>query len=91
MTSPIQSSVLQKKIILGVCSGVGIIILFLASIPLWFDIEHYRPEVVSISEKFLNGKLTLGKLTFSVWGKLRFKVDGLSLTDLAGEKVLAVK
>ena len=91
MTSPIQSSVLQKKIILGVCSGVGIIILFLASIPLWFDIERYRPEVVSISEKFLNGKLTLGKLTFSVWGKLRFKVDGLSLTDLAGEKVLAVK
>lgn len=86
MTSPVQSSVLQKKIILGGCSAVGIIILFLASTPLWFDIDHYRPKVVSISEEFLNGKLTLGKLTFSLWGKLRFKVDGLTLTDLAGGK-----
>ncbi|MSP18961.1 MAG: hypothetical protein EXR74_05265 [Bdellovibrionales bacterium] len=91
MTSPIQSRLLQKKIFLGFCSIVGIVILILAAIPLWFDVDHYRPQMVSVSEEFLNGKLTLGKLTFSVWGKLRFKVDGLALTDLAGEKILAVK
>jgi uncharacterized protein involved in outer membrane biogenesis len=68
-----------------------LILLVLASIPFWFNIDHYRPELVSFASRHINGKVEIGNLSLSAWGKFRIKVDGLEIDDEKGERVLSAK
>jgi AsmA-like C-terminal region len=77
-----------KKVVIAVAAIFGIVVLGVASIPLWFNIDSYRPQIVSSAEPFLNGKLVLGKLSLSVWGKFHVGVEGVEVQDTRGEKIL---
>ncbi len=82
---------LKKKIFLISSSLMGTGFLFVATVPLWFNVDHYRPEIISVAQKFINGKVDMGKLSLSLWGKLRIKMEGLELTDSQNEKILSAK
>jgi uncharacterized protein involved in outer membrane biogenesis len=77
---------------LGIALGVLVVLLIaaIAIIPMVVDVDKYRPQVVSMADEQLNGKLELGKLSLSLWGQVRVEVGGLKLTDLAGHDVVSV-
>lgn len=71
----------------------GFVFLILSAIiiiPLMVNVDKYRPEIVSIANESLNGKLELGKLSLSLWGQIKIKVDGISIQDQNKTKVLSV-
>ncbi|MEZ4751500.1 MAG: AsmA family protein [Bdellovibrionota bacterium] len=80
-----------KWIGIGLGSFFGLLLLIALLVPLFFDVDKYRPEIVTAAEQNLNGKLELGKLSLSLWGRLRVNVDGFSLSDSNGHKVVAAK
>lgn len=81
----------MKKIWIGIVSFVVILIGALVAIPLFVDVDQYRPKIVEVANEKLNGKLVLGKLSLSVWGTIQVNVDGLELTDAKTRKVVSVK
>jgi hypothetical protein len=91
MANFISKKTTVKKIVFGFLLGLFLIFLSLGTLPFWFDIDHYRSEIVSLSGRYVNGKLKIGKLSLSAWGKFRIKVDGLELQDDKGENVLTAK
>ncbi|MCB0405812.1 MAG: hypothetical protein KDD51_13600, partial [Bdellovibrionales bacterium] len=80
-----------KWIGIGLGSLLGLFVVAALLIPVFVDVDKYRPEIVSAAEQHLNGKLELGKLKLSLWGRLRVNVDGFSLSDSNGHKVVAAK
>lgn len=69
-------------------------VLFLAAlvaIPFLVDVDKYRPQIVQIANDNLNGKLELGRLKLSLWGQIRIDVDGFSLSDARGNRVVSSK
>jgi|GEM_PF-6105244 len=51
----------------------------LASIPLFVDVDQYRPMIVEEANKRINGKLELGKLKLSLWGAIKIQADSIKL------------
>jgi len=80
-----------RKILIFFGGLFGLFFIFLVSVPLWFDVDQYRPQIISAAKPFINGTLTMGKLSLSLWGKIKVKVDGLELHDSLSEKVLSAK
>lgn len=80
-----------KKVFIFFGGLFALIFIFLASVPLWFDVDQYRPQLISAAQPFINGTLSVGKLSLSLWGKVKVKVDGLELRDSLSEKVLSAK
>lgn len=80
-----------KKLLIAAGIFVGILVLFLASIPFWFDIDSYRPLLISQAQNHIQGKIQLGKLSLSVWGKIKIKVDGAELSDANHQKMISVQ
>lgn len=82
---------MKKKILWG----LGILgFLFLATaivVPLVVDVDQFRPQIVDVANQNLNGKLTLGKLKLSLWGKIKIRAEGFSLEDRSGKKLVSVK
>ncbi|MCM0606750.1 MAG: AsmA family protein [Xanthomonadaceae bacterium] len=72
----------------------GFIFLILSAIiiiPLVVNVDKYRPEIVSVANDNLNGKLELGKLSLSLWGQVKIKIDGLKIYDQSKTKILSVE
>ncbi len=80
-----------KKLLIIVGIFLGLFITAAIAIPLFVDVDKYRPQIVQIANQNINGKLELGKLSLSLWGQLRVEVAGLALTDSTGRKVVSVK
>lgn len=81
----------SKKIVIGLGVFFGLILLAMVVVPLVVDVDSYRPKIVGIANENINGRLTLGKLSLSLWGQIRVNVDGLTLTDSRDQKVMSVK
>jgi uncharacterized protein involved in outer membrane biogenesis len=61
----------------------GLICAFLVaviSIPLFVDVDQYRPRIVAEANKRINGQLELGKLSLSLWGTIKIHADSIKLT-----------
>jgi len=73
----------------------GILFLLLLTValvaPSLIDVDRYRPQIVELASQHLNGKLELGKLKLSLWGKVRVEVAGLRVIDEQGQSVLSVE
>ena len=80
---------IRKKILLGSLFLLIIGLIFLASVPFWFDIDRYRPQIITAISEHLNGRMSLGKLSISFWGKFKIKIDGLVIEDSSGEKLVS--
>jgi uncharacterized protein involved in outer membrane biogenesis len=80
-----------KKILIAVGALFGLFVVAAIAVPLFVDVDKYRPQIVSKANENINGKLELGKLSLSLWGQVKVKIDGLSLTDPHGTKVFGVE
>ncbi len=61
------------------------------ALPFVVDVNKYRPQIVAAANEHLNGKLELGALKLSFWGRVKVDIDGLSIADAHGKRVLSVK
>lgn len=77
----------------GIVVGVlfGLMVLAAIIVPMVVNVDDYRPKIVSAAEEHINGKLELGKLSLSLWGQVKVKVEGFSLADAKGRKVVSVQ
>lgn len=80
-----------KKVGIGFGVFFGLILLAIVILPFVIDVDHYRPQIVQAANDHINGKLEMGKLTLSLWGQIRVTVDGFSLSDAKGRKVVSAK
>ncbi|MCM2278383.1 MAG: AsmA family protein [Oligoflexia bacterium] len=80
-----------KRTLLVLFTLLGLLLMLVAALPFVVNVDKYRPEIVQAANERLNGKLELGQLKLSLWGQLRIEVGGLSVTDRAGDQVLAVR
>jgi hypothetical protein len=77
---------------LAVIFGVSFLLLLggLVTLPCFFEVDHYRPRLMALVNRHLNGRLELGRLKLSLWGALNIQVDGLKLFDASGGQVVSV-
>ncbi len=80
-----------KWVGLAFLSGFVLLLLAIFTIPLLVDVDRFRPQIVESAAPFLNGKLTLGKLSLSLWGQVKVRVEGFELADAKGAKVVSAK
>ncbi len=78
---------------LGIFIGTLFLILIglILVVPLFVDVDKYRPQIVEAVNQQINGKLELGKLSLSLWGQVKIEVGGLKLKDSKGSEIVAVK
>jgi uncharacterized protein involved in outer membrane biogenesis len=85
----------MKKLLkwLGIIFGGLFALLILAAIlvPLFVNVDSFRPDIEKTVNEQINGKFELGKLSLSLWGQVKVQVDGFSLKDKAGNSVVAAK
>lgn len=55
-------------------------IVAILSIPLFVDVDQYRPTIVAQANQRINGKLELGKLKLSLWGAIKIHADSIKLS-----------
>jgi uncharacterized protein involved in outer membrane biogenesis len=81
----------MKKALKWIGIPVGLIALVLFVAPFVIRVDQFRPELVRVANEHLNGKLELGRLDLTLWGRIRVAIDGLKVIDRAGKEVLSVK
>lgn len=80
-----------RKVTLVVGAFFAFFVAAAIIIPLVVDVDKYRPQIVQAANENINGKLSLGKLSLSLWGQIHIQIDGLSLSDVNGNEVVSVK
>lgn len=80
-----------KKVALFFGGFVVLLLVLIVSIPLFVNVDKYRPQIVDAANQEINGTLELGKLSLSLWGQIRVEVGGVSLKDSAGKEMVSVK
>ncbi len=86
-----KSSSFLKKLFFGFTAFFGILVILAAVIPFVWDVDQYRPLILSKANEHINGKLDIGKLGLSLWGKIKINIDGLKLHDTKAKSVVEVK
>jgi hypothetical protein len=69
------------KKILWVLGGLFVVVLVaLVSVPLFVNVDQYRPVITAEANKHLNGKLELGALKLSLWGAVKIHAESIRLS-----------
>lgn len=82
---------LAKKLGIGLGVLLALLVLAAAIVPFVVDVDKYRPEIERIANQSLNGRLSIGKLSLSLWGQLKVDIAGIEVRDASDQKLLAVK
>ncbi|MEW6057265.1 MAG: AsmA family protein [Bdellovibrionota bacterium] len=85
-----KSSIL-KKLVYVFGGLLGLLVVAAIVIPLVVDVDKYRPQIVQAANEKINGKIELGKLGLSLWGRVKVDIDGLKVSDAQGRPVVEVK
>jgi uncharacterized protein involved in outer membrane biogenesis len=65
---------------LWILGGLFVALLVaLVSVPLFVDVDQYRPVITAEANKRINGKLELGKLNLSLWGAIKIHAESIRL------------
>lgn len=70
----------MKKILLLVGGFFFLILVAILSVPLFVDVDQYRPLIVEQANKKINGKLELGKLKLSLWGAININAESIKVS-----------
>ncbi len=82
---------LVKKTLITISIIIVFLLLTVIALPFLVDVDKYRPEILETASRYVNGKLTLGKLSLSLWGKILVHSEEFSLYDNENQKVAHVK
>lgn len=80
----------MKKLVKIFGAIIALLLIAMIVIPLVVDVDKYRPQIVQAANQHINGKLELGKLKLSLWGRILIRVDGVKLTDSKGTQIVSV-
>jgi AsmA protein len=80
----------MKKIVLILGGLVALLVVAAVAVPLFVDVDRYRPQLVEKVNSMIDGRLELGKLKLSLWGRVKVDVAGLELQDAKNRKVVSV-
>lgn len=70
----------MKKLLWGVGALFVVILVAIVSVPLFVDVDQYRPLITEEANKRINGKLELGKLKLSLWGAVKIHAESIKLS-----------
>lgn len=57
-----------------------VLVVAVVSVPLFVDVDQYRPVIVEEANKRINGKVELGKLDLSLWGAIKVNAESIKLS-----------
>lgn len=80
----------MKKVLIAVGALIGTLLALAVLIPLFINIDQYRPQILQVANDRLNGKLGMEKLSLSLWGQVKITIDKLDLQDATGKPVINV-
>ena len=79
------------KILAKILGSVSILIIVIAiAVPLLIDVDKYRPQIVELAQRHVSGNLELGKLSLSLWGRIKIQIAKLRISDFSDSEVLGV-
>jgi uncharacterized protein involved in outer membrane biogenesis len=70
----------MRKLLWGVGAIFIIVLVAIVSVPLFVDVDQYRPLITEEANKKINGKLELGKLKLSLWGAVKIHAESIKLS-----------
>lgn len=74
---------------------VGVLFtLFVATaiiVPLVVNIDQYRPQIEKAVNDNINGKITIGKLALSLWGRIEVDIRDVKLVDAKNKELISFK
>jgi uncharacterized protein involved in outer membrane biogenesis len=79
-----------KKLFVGLGIFLALIVAAMAIIPSFVDVDKYRPQVIAAVNQEINGKLELGRLSLSLWGRVKVEIGGVKLLNPEGTAVVSV-
>lgn len=84
---------MAKKLLIAAGVMVALVLSALFMIPVFYDVNtHLRPKIVRAIEENLNAKAEIGRLSLSLWGKVRIEISSLAVTETASNtKVFEVE
>src|SRR6218665_560127 len=79
----------MKKILWVVGALFVALLVAVISVPLFVNVDQYRPQITAEANKRINGKLELGHLNLSLWGAVKIHAESivLSVNGFPGELV----
>jgi AsmA protein len=80
----------MKKTVLLMGGLIALLLVAAVAVPLFVDVDRYRPQLVEKANSLINGRVDLGKLKLSLWGRIKVDVAGLQLQDSKNRKVVSV-
>lgn len=86
-----QKKKLANRLAFGLVGIVLTLIIVAVSLPLFIDVDSYRPQIVQKVNDTILGKLELGKLKLTLWGKVKIQAESVLLKDPEGKVILASK
>lgn len=69
----------MKKILWVIGALFVALIVAIVSIPLFVNVDQYRPQITEEVNSRINGKLELGKLNLSLWGAIKIHAESIVL------------
>lgn len=70
----------MKKIMMIVGALFFALIVAIVSIPFFVDVDKYRPLIVDQVNQRINGKFEMGKLSLTLWGKIKVHAESIKMT-----------
>lgn len=79
----------MKKILWVIGALFVALLVAIISVPLFVNVDQYRPQITAEANKRINGQLELGKLNLSLWGAVKIHAESirLSVNGFPGELV----
>lgn len=84
-------SLLTKRLFIGAGCIFILLIGVLLVVPLFVDVDHYRPQLEQMVNSKINGKLSLGRLRLTLLGKVAVTIDKAHLQDLSQKNLVSVE
>lgn len=81
----------MKRLAIGFGALLAVLLLAIVLLPMFINVDKYRPQILEAVNQNINGKAELGKLSLSLWGRIRVDADGFVLSDARSQKVVSVK
>lgn len=69
----------MKKLLWLLGALFVVLVVAIVSVPLFVDVDQYRPVIVEEANKRINGKVELGKLDLSLWGAVKINAESIKV------------
>ncbi len=84
-----------KKVFKWSAFGLGALTVLMVAaaifVPLFVEVDRFRPQLIETANQYIHGKLELGKLRLSLWGQVKVQVAGFKLLDAKGQEVVSAQ